>query len=336
MGALPLWRKKAIDLLMNQDGKVTARDLLAFFFSNNREAFNYFAFRFGQPRHLVALSFASIIRQPSKPILDLACGFGHITRSLTLRVGGQPVFGSDESFRGLYLAKHWIAPDATYVCCSADAGLPFADGSFEAVFCSDAFHYFISKKPVVQELKRLTRQSGLIILSWVHNAQFRMPHDGLPLPPQGYQELFADMPSRMVPDDHVLGRYLKKHGPALSQPTDFTLLAKAPLLSIVASPRQNLFQDYGPFTDWPHAEGRLRVNPLFREQQGDRNGGVILRRTYPSAFYEADHAESNNYLPERVELERQIMDDPERFRRTPVIDQLIAQCVVLSMPDGYQ
>jgi hypothetical protein len=187
--------------------------------------------------------------------------------------------------------------------------LPFADGSFEAVFCSDAFHYFISKKPVVQELKRLTRQSGLIILSWVHNAQFRMPHDGLPLPPQGYQELFADMPSRMVPDDHVLGRYLKKHGPALSQPTDFTLLAKAPLLSIVASPRQNLFQDYGPFTDWPHAEGRLRVNPLFREQQGDRNGGVILRRTYPSAFYEADHAESNNYLPERVELERQIMDD---------------------------
>jgi uncharacterized protein YbaR (Trm112 family) len=37
-------------------------------------AFDYFAYRFGQPRHLVALSFTTLIERPQRPLLEIACG----------------------------------------------------------------------------------------------------------------------------------------------------------------------------------------------------------------------------------------------------------------------
>ena len=85
---------------------------------------------------------------------------------------------------------------------------------FSAAFCTDAFHYFVNKATSVGELKRLTQDDGLIVLVWIHNALFRCPYDGLPLPPEGYQALVADMPHRLVADSDVLVRYLRKEGPA--------------------------------------------------------------------------------------------------------------------------
>src|SRR5687767_10989978 len=61
------WESQSADLLM-RNGHSTVLNLNAFFFQDRQEAFNYFAYRFGQPRHLVALSFATIIKEPQKPI----------------------------------------------------------------------------------------------------------------------------------------------------------------------------------------------------------------------------------------------------------------------------
>ena len=87
---------------------MTACDLFDLYFRKSglkmMHAYDYFVFRFGQPRHLVSLSLASLIRQPNKPILDLACGFGHLTRSLVQQAEGQQVIGVDRNFFGLYVA----------------------------------------------------------------------------------------------------------------------------------------------------------------------------------------------------------------------------------------
>ena len=48
------------------------------------------------------------------------------------------------------MAKHWIAPDADYVCADADAALPFPEGTFEGIVCSDAFHYFEDKSDLIK------------------------------------------------------------------------------------------------------------------------------------------------------------------------------------------
>jgi SAM-dependent methyltransferase len=315
---------------------VTAYTVFDLFFGRYRENFNYFYFRLGQPRHLVALSFASLIRQPTSPLLDLACGCGHITRSLLARAHGQPVIGVDNAFLGLYIAKRWIAPEAEYVCCIVDTSLPFADGTFSVAFCSDAFHYLANKASIMRELTRVTQPDGLMQLVWVHNALVRRPHDGLPLPPQGYQALLVDIPHRLIADDDVLRRYRQKQGPPLAHAAEARDLAQAPLLSIVASQRQETFQDYGTFQDWPHAEGRLTLNPLYAVEGRDALGNTHLRRVFPSVFYAEDHVECKDYLPETVEVPREVWTSHTAGKRTPQMERLIEQCVLLGAPDCYR
>jgi SAM-dependent methyltransferase len=333
--ALRRWREQAAALVTGQGGRVTAGELFNLSFKR-REAYNYFYFRFGQPRHLIALSFASLIHQPKKAILDLACGCGHITRSLVQRAKGQPVIGVDNSFFGLYIAKHWIAPEAEYVCYTADSSLPFPNGAFSVVFCSDAFHYFAHKATVVWEFERLTQHDGLLILPRIHNALVRQPHDGQPLPPEGYQALMADIPHRLVADSDVLAGYRHKRGPSLARPDNMRHLAQAPHLSMVASHRKEVFRDYGPFEDWPHAGGRLGVNPLFHVEEREESGYVHLRRLFPSVFYEEQHAACKDYLPETVKIPSDLWANLSNGTRGPELERLIEQCVAIGMPERYR
>jgi SAM-dependent methyltransferase len=297
-------------------------------------AYEYFALRFGQPRHLVGLSLMTLIERPSGPILDLACGFGHLTHSLLARAAGQPVIGVDQTFIGLYVAKKFIAPAGNYICCTADGPLPFRGRSFSNIFCSDAFHYFLYKSASAREFKRILNDDGIITMVWMHNKSWPRPNDGLPLSPEGYSDLVSDMPYRMVADSQVLQRYLRKQGPPLACSTDRQGLADAPLLSLVASRRKDIFRDYGTFDDWPHALGRLRLNPLYRveERGGD---SVTLRRAFPSDAYLDEHAEAREYLPETVEIRSHTLEDLAEGRRTADVERLLARCVAVGMPDRY-
>ena len=335
------WREQAAALLINLDDQVTACDFLDLYYHRSgfttNDAYDYFALRFGQPRHLVALSFTTLIDNPAKPVLDLACGYGHLTRSLARRAHPQQVVGVDQTFAGLYLAKTLIAPEAEFVCCAADGPLPFPDDFFSAAFCSDAFHYFIHKLSSLNELRRLTSIDGLIIMVWIHNVHVRRPHDGLPLPPEGYEALVADMPHRMVADSDVLARYLKRKGPALAVSAELGRLSREPLLSIVASQRQDVFKDYGEFQEWPHGQGRLDLNPLYRIEKGNGSpADVQLRRTYPSDFYLDDHAQSKEYLPETVRVHSKVLSDLAEGNRTLDVERLVDQFVALAMPERYR
>jgi ubiquinone/menaquinone biosynthesis C-methylase UbiE len=331
--ALRKWRSQLAACL-------TACDFLDFYLRRSGQmrgdAYDYFAFRFGQPRHLVALSFASLIHQPTGPILDLACGCGHITHSLIHRSNGRPVVGVDRSFFALFVARNWIAPDADYICCAADAPLPFPDHVFSAVFCTDGFHYLADKVTAIREAKRVTQESGIVLLNVLRNAQVQYRDAGQPLSPEGYQALVDDMPHCMVADTEVLDRYLHKQGPALERPTSLKKMMGEPLLSLVASKRREIFQDHGSFEDWPHAEGCLRLNPLYTvEENGGQEGSVLLRLQFPGAWYEQDNAECKLYLPEKVRVSSEAFEDLSRGRRTPEIEALIGQCVVLGMPQRY-
>ena len=329
-----LWRQRIESVLFDRGGQSKFSDLLALYFEGKKDNYDYNFYRFGQPRHLVALSFVSIIRRPRKPILDLACGCGHITRSLVRQAGDQPVIGIDRSFFGTYAAKRWIAPEAQYICCDADSSLPFSDGTFGAAVCADAFHYFPNKKNCVRELERLICADGFFMLVWVHSANVRMPYDGLPLPPEGYLTLIEDLPHRIVADSAVLRRYLRREGPPLDHSSETRDLAQEPLISLVASRREELFQDYGTFDDWPHATGKLTFNRLYTESERTA-AKLCLKRSFPSSFYEQDHAQSKEYLPETVELTSQTLEDLAQERQTPDIERLIAKCVLLNMPEQF-
>jgi ubiquinone/menaquinone biosynthesis C-methylase UbiE len=299
------------------------------------DAYDYFTFRFGMPRHLVALAFCSLIDQPTDPILEIACGCGHVTRGLIDRSNGQPVVGVDRSFFALFVAKNWIAPEADYICCAAYARLPFANHVFSTVSCTDGFHYLADKATSIREATRVMREDGVIILSVVRNARVRYRSAGQPLQPEGYQALFSDLPHRLVADSAVLRRYIDKQGPALERQASLEQINEEPLLSLVASQRSEIFKDHGLFNDWPHIQGFLRLNPLYSVEQDSKDGMVDLRLQFPSTWYEEDNDMCKLYLPETVQVSSQAFHDLAHERRTPQLESLISCSVVLGMPQNY-
>jgi len=80
----------------------------------------------------------------------------------------------------------------------------------------------------------------------------------------------------------------------------------------------------------------LGLNPLYVEEKQDPAGGVKLRRAFPSAFYREEHPQCEEYLPESVTVDPQVLVDLTIGTRTPMIDGLIEQLVVLGMPERYQ
>jgi hypothetical protein len=80
--AIPQWTKFAKEFLTSGVQGKTAHDYFDFYFLHSgipTEGYNYFTNRFGQPRQLVALSLMTSIKSPSSPVLDMGCGFGHLT-----------------------------------------------------------------------------------------------------------------------------------------------------------------------------------------------------------------------------------------------------------------
>ncbi|MBS0184061.1 MAG: class I SAM-dependent methyltransferase [Nitrospira sp.] len=289
---LQTWRHQITSLLrrMDRGEGVTVCELLNSYFPNKGQ-YNYFAYRFSQPRHLVALSLVTLIDKPQRPILDFCCGQGHITRSLVQHSNQQQVIGVDKSLWNLYVAKRWIASEGEYVCCSVENALPFVENAFSVVYCSDAFHYVVNKFACIQELRRSTDE-GTMILTWIHNKHIRMPHDGVPLSPEGYHALFRELPHRIVADEDILNRYLRKEGPPLATQPETEYLNHKPVLSIIASSQEDRFYDRGTFVDWPHGKGRLGLNPLYIIEAGEGvSGKVSLHRRFPSRSFEEDNAE---------------------------------------------
>ena len=335
---IPRWRAEAAKFLESSGRTATACDAMEIYLHRFRplsqSIYNYFVFRFGVPRHLVSLSFASLISEPEGPILELGCGCGHITRTLLDRANGQRVIGIDATFWPLWVAKTWVAPQAQYVLCDADRSLPFSTHSFEVVFSTDAFHYFPDKANAVREARRVIRPGGSLFLVSLNNAALAPSGTNYRLTPEGYERLVADMPHCLVTDADVLERYLRKQGPALGQDGDPLRLAQELRASLVASQNQAMFRDHGTFSSWPHARGTLQINPLYLEK-GKNATSIALERRFPSDSFATDHPECKDYMSEQAQISYAGLSDLEAGRRTPEIESLIGRFVVLGMPERY-
>ncbi len=103
---------------------------------------------------------------PGRRILDVASGFGQDARALAAR--GALVVAAEPSGRMSALARMGDA-DADgaaprHVRGWAD-GLPFASGSFDAVFCKGAIDHFDAPERAIAEMARVTRSGGCVILA---------------------------------------------------------------------------------------------------------------------------------------------------------------------------
>jgi ubiquinone/menaquinone biosynthesis C-methylase UbiE/uncharacterized protein YbaR (Trm112 family) len=334
---LPRARARMASFLVDHEAEMSAVDVMDLYYRrySGAENFFYFAFRFGQPRYLAALALALPLLQTEGPILDLACGAGHVTHFLSSAQSSRSVVGLDRDFFRMWLAKRYIAPEASYVCAPADRALPFETKSFGGVFCSDAFHLFLQRAASTREMQRLIKADGVIVLARFGNASVE-PREGYELTARGYQDLFREIPHVLLGEDELIAAYRRRSGPDLSKRPISAEVERQKWLCIVASRREAFFAPAKEFERFPHAVGRLQLNPLYRIESRAENGDVSLRFEFPSDWYEFENKGYLEYAPETCVVSGAVMRALESQQSHPELDSLISQFVVIGMPARYR
>lgn len=107
----------------------------------------------------MAIALAKI--QPSERVLDLGCGPGDGTVRLA-ELGGIAI-GLDYS-EGM-LGKAGKEPLTRGRLLRGDAGrLPFKDGAFDKVVCTNSFHHYPDHFAALKEVRRVLRPGGVLVL----------------------------------------------------------------------------------------------------------------------------------------------------------------------------
>lgn len=101
-------------------------------------------------------------------VLDIGSGTGSSAFSIAESFGCS-IIGIDFSKRLVKMGKSRFAKNPAYRRLTFILGdaecLPFQDSSFDVVFCECAFNLFPNKEKVLQEIKRILREDGKLILS---------------------------------------------------------------------------------------------------------------------------------------------------------------------------
>ena len=101
--------------------------------------------------------------QPYEAVLDVGCGTGFLIDLLARKRPARYV-GLDLSTEMLRMARQKQIAGAEFVAGTADK-LPFKDGSFDIVTCSQSFHHYPYPSKAMQEAYRVLKPGGLYILS---------------------------------------------------------------------------------------------------------------------------------------------------------------------------
>jgi SAM-dependent methyltransferase len=94
-------------------------------------------------------------------VLDLGAGTGKLTRALVPRFARVIAVEPDEA---MLAVLEEVVPEAEALTGSA-AAIPLADGSVDAVFSGEAFHWFASEQTVA-EVARVLRPGGVFAFFW--------------------------------------------------------------------------------------------------------------------------------------------------------------------------
>jgi len=114
----------------------------------------------------IFLNFLKLLNEnKSRSILDFGCGEGWLLKGLSQYLAEyQSLTGLDVSSTGLNRAKERNINKTNFVQYDGNA-FPFADNSFDAVISSFAFEHLDNPMKSFQELSRVVKSNGLIIIA---------------------------------------------------------------------------------------------------------------------------------------------------------------------------
>lgn len=132
--------------------------------------------------------------------LDVACGTGELARLLLAQWPGLTIWGLDLSDTMLRRARTKLCGNLhAALACGTATGLPFPDGAFDLVVCTNAFHYFPQPYRALAEMRRVLRPGGqLVIVDWCHDYwTCKVCHWYLRLTDPGYFRMYTSQACRL-------------------------------------------------------------------------------------------------------------------------------------------
>ena len=321
---------------MLRSGSDTAEDWFGLFYGRLTTTDPYFLWyyrnRFALPRTLATLTLIERLPGDERPVLDLASGFGPFAHYLTKRDKAPlRVLGLDFNFYMLWGQKRCVAPAASFVCADASRRLPFEDGAFSAALCSDALGWIHDKPIVASELRRCA-PGRPVILARVGNGS-ASPSYREELTPEAYRDLFAHGSPRFFSEQDLVRHYLARSDPFAAPPTEPRFLGKDRWLYFVLE-GHGLMSGTMPVDKWPHAVGKLELNPVYRVGQ-PAPGRLALRFEFPAVWIAYQNADMHAYHADRFEIDAAVLERARRGERDGEIERLVRSFVLIGMPERY-
>lgn len=323
-------------LLSRPDAR--AQDAFELFYSrrsgNNPYLAEYFLNRFVMPRYLSAMALVQRIGSSDRPVLDIACGYGHFGHYFTRRRRATPAVGVDFNFYQAWGAKRWVAPDAWFACCDASVPLPFRDDCFSAAVCSDAFMILPKKALLVEQVERVAPMRPAIYAR-VGNKDVGPPNPqtGGEMRPGEYWDLFGRDLSRYFADDALWKDYLMRRNPMARDPVPLEDLRWEKYPSFVRHPEALSAQGEEEGV-WCHGIGKLALNTVVgvAADRGDVLETEFLYRTVWGAYEDADMM---CYTDRWGKIDK---DELRRALAEPhgaAASELIGRFALIGVPDRY-
>jgi len=284
---------------------------------------------------LECLKGRAVPDQPAR-VLDLACGAGHSSFLMRLLHPELSVVSVDHDFVSLYLAKRFLAPDATHLCLDAEVPSPFADDCFDAVFCLDAFHYFHSKQAIVAELKRVVKPEALWLFPHLHNALQHNITAGIPLSPERYLACFDSHDARLFDETTILHGLSQRRTLDLQAELTRGELEKSPNLTLVAG-AQSLWREHRLFPSaFCRQQSRLALNPIYawKSRQDHLEGALI----WPNEVMKEECRGVEAVLPATCRLNKRELREflaGDSSSSNARLNELVAQFVLVALPPNY-
>lgn len=332
-------RRGEVRALLGELDSLTAQDWMELCYdrSSDRisgELFPYFFIRFGQPRYLSSISFLQALPHDHGPVLDMACGFGHIMYHLAERENPVASVGLDRNFFQLWVGRRYVAPGQSWVCADRLDSLPFADDAFGASLCTDAFHLFPVQQEAMDELRRIA-QDDTVLLDRVGNAELEPRDTDEERDPAGYVSLLRGAPWRMTCEDELVADYRAGRGVQLATPRPPEDFAGRKWLSLITSRNESLFIDVDSFDTPLHGAGDLRINPVYRVERDEAGDQVHLRFEFPTTWYAFENSMMLSYTSAGEWMDTKTFDALCEGLATDRTTHFLDRFVVLGIPPRY-
>jgi SAM-dependent methyltransferase len=296
----------------------------------------YLKNRIAHPSLLATLPIIMLFPRLKCPrILDVGCGAGHFEYLMKRFYPEAEITCTDRFFTNLYLAQKFFLPDARYVCTDNDLKLPFSD-PFDLVFSSDVLHFHDNKAMIGNEMMRLLKNDGYLVLTHLHNSSRFNIEQGYPLNPQEWRMQFPGLPTRIFNEETILMDFIQKGLVDLRQAHSSERLSDSDALCLIGNRQSDfsaLFHEQ-LFSDLVKSPGPWVLNPLYGHDPA-KQGSDAYTLFWESEKFKRECHLLEKIMPADIRIDKEIWESNGIKTAEGRFAALVKQFSILPSPANY-